>query len=246
MDYATTVDYRPDVFLDYKGYFINDINDFKFKGKTKDPDRKNIALAKFLFNKYKTPKFMDKIWYYAHKTYGHKRIDERLLYVCIATGGSLYKEYFKGFYTKNETHAFLNCRHDELDVRQAQIYAVALCESGNERNALQLAKSKILITYSDNKELIKTAIQTLVLAIDKNDVKIQSGLAQAYVYLAQFIDDERAEVAERGRTILEKEAPEQKEEDTENLEMANQAVQTINSIKSDMENLMNEIRLLTP
>ena len=95
-----------------------------------------------------------------------------------------------------------------------------------------------------DKELIKTAIQTLVLVIDKNDKKIQSGLTQAYVYLAQFIDDERAEVAERGRTILEKEAPEQKEEDTENLEIANQAVQTINSIKSDMENLMSEICLL--
>ena len=95
-----------------------------------------------------------------------------------------------------------------------------------------------------DKELIKTAIQTLVLVIDKNDEKIQNGLTQAYVYLAQFIDDERAKVAEHGRTILEKEAPEQKEEDTKNLEIANQAVQTINSIKSDMENLMSEIRLL--
>ena len=92
-----------------------------------------------------------------------------------------------------------------------------------------------------DKELIKTAIQTLVLAIDKNDEKIQNGLTQAYVYLAQFIDDERVEVAEHGRTILEQDAPEQKEE---NLEIANQAVQTINSIKSDMENLISEIRLL--
>ena len=95
-----------------------------------------------------------------------------------------------------------------------------------------------------DKELIKSAIQTLVLEIDKNNEKIQSGLAQAYVYLAQFIDDERAEIAEQGRIILENEAPKQKEEDTENLEIANQAVQTINSIKSDMENLMSEIRLL--
>ena len=95
-----------------------------------------------------------------------------------------------------------------------------------------------------DKEIIKTAIQTLVLVIDKNDEKIQNGLTQAYVYLAQFIDDEKAELAERGRTILENEAPEQKEEDTKNLEIANQAIQTINSIKSDMENLMSEIRLL--
>ena len=95
-----------------------------------------------------------------------------------------------------------------------------------------------------DKELIKSAIQTLVLAIDKNDEKIQNGLTQAYVYLAQFIDDEKAQTADLGRAILEKEVLEEKEEDTENLEIANQAVQTINSIKSDMENLMSEIRLL--
>ena len=96
-----------------------------------------------------------------------------------------------------------------------------------------------------DKELIKSAIQTLVLAIDKNDEKIQNGLTQAYVYLAQFIDDEKAATADLGRAILEKEVLEQKEEDTENLEIANQAVQTINSIKSEMENLMSEIRLLS-
>ena len=45
-----------------------------------------------------------------------------------------------------------------------------------------------------------------------------------------------------GRAILEKETPEKNVDD---LELANQAVQTINGIKSDMENLMNEIRLLT-
>lgn len=99
------------------------------------------------------------------------------------------------------------------------------------------------------KEQIKIAIQTLILAIDKNDQKIQDGLTQAYVYLAQFIDDEKVKIAEKGRIILEKETSEQNKEnaisqDTEDLELANQAVQTINGIKSDMENLMNEVRLL--
>jgi len=93
------------------------------------------------------------------------------------------------------------------------------------------------------KEQIKSAIQALLLKIDKEDQKIQDGLTQAYVYLAQFIEDEKVAEAEKGRTILEKETAEKNIED---LELANQAVQTINSIKSDMENLMNEIRLLTP
>lgn len=93
----------------------------------------------------------------------------------------------------------------------------------------------------NDKEEIKIAIQTLILTIDKSDIKIQDGLIQAYVYLAQFIEDEKVKVAENGRAILEKETS---NENAENLEAANLAVQTINGIKSDMEFLMNEIRLL--
>jgi len=102
------------------------------------------------------------------------------------------------------------------------------------------------------KEQIKTAIQALILALDnknEKDQKIQDSLTQAYVYLAQFIEDEKAKIAESGRIILEKETSKINEENindqnNEDLELANQAVQTINAIKSDMENLMNEIRLL--
>lgn len=98
------------------------------------------------------------------------------------------------------------------------------------------------------KELIKTAIQTLILTIERSDEKIHDGLTQAYVYLAQFIPDEKVKIAEKGRDILEKEKQEATSENknTEDLELANQAVQTINGIKNDMENLMNEIRLLIP
>lgn len=99
------------------------------------------------------------------------------------------------------------------------------------------------------KEQIKIAIQTLILAVDKNDKKVQDGLIQAYVYLAQFIEEEKVAIAVKGRLILEKETSEDNKEksntqNTDDLEMANQAVQTINSIKTEMENLMSEIRLL--
>lgn len=93
------------------------------------------------------------------------------------------------------------------------------------------------------KEQIKMAIQKLLLTIDEKDEKIQDGLIQAYVYLAQFIEDEKAKIAENGRKILEKETTEKNVDD---LELANQAIQTINGIKSDMENLMSEVRLLIP
>lgn len=93
------------------------------------------------------------------------------------------------------------------------------------------------------KEQIKIAIQALLLALNEPDTKIQDGLTQAYVYLAQFIEDERVTAAEKGREVLEKEST---DKNIDELELANQAVQTINGIKNDMEILMNEIRLLTP
>lgn len=97
-----------------------------------------------------------------------------------------------------------------------------------------------------DKEQIKIAIQTLVLAVDKEDKKIQEGLTQAYVYLAQFIEDEKVIIAEKGRIILERETAAENTDpkNTDDLELANNAVQTINRIKSDMENLMSEISLL--
>jgi len=102
-----------------------------------------------------------------------------------------------------------------------------------------------------DKEQIKIAIQTLILAVNKEDQKIHDGLIQAYVYLAQFIEDDKVEVAKQGRIILEKEASEQDTDstsakNTDDLELANQAVQTINRIKTEMENLMSEISLLIP
>lgn len=107
-----------------------------------------------------------------------------------------------------------------------------------------------------DKEVIKSAIQTLLLNIERSNEGIHDGLTQAYVYIAQFIPDEQVEIAERGRTILESEKlnTENTEQtvasplmsNAENLEIANQAVQTLNGIKTEMENLMNEIRLLIP
>lgn len=99
------------------------------------------------------------------------------------------------------------------------------------------------------KEQIKIAIQTLILAVDKDDNKVQEGLIQAYVFLAQFIEDEKVAIAQNGRVILERESLEENNEpsdkqNTDDLELANQAVQTINSIKTEMENLMSEIRLV--
>lgn len=134
-----------------------------------------------------------------------------------------------------------------IDIEQAEIivseYGKLL--SSTEPSLYGIAISRL--PY--DKEKIKIAIQTLILAVDKNDKKIQDSLTQAYVFLAQFIEDEKVIIAENGWAILERESSENSDkniniQDTKDLELANQAVQTINGIKNDMENLMNELRLL--
>ncbi len=134
-----------------------------------------------------------------------------------------------------------------IDIEQAEIivseYGKLL--SSTEPSLYGIAISRL--PY--DKEKIKIAIQSLILALDNKDKKIQDSLMQAYVFLAQFIADEKVIIAESGRAILEREPSESTGEnvdiqDTKDLELANQAVQTINGIKNDMENLMNEIRLL--
>lgn len=99
-----------------------------------------------------------------------------------------------------------------------------------------------------DKEVIKSAIQTLLLNIDDHECEVFQSLTQAYVYLAQFIPDEELTIAEYGRAILDASKINSTNTDIsgnqEDLELANQAIQTINSIKMDMENLMNELRLV--
>ena len=71
-----------------------------------------------------------------------KAVDFRDWFVCIGTGGSLYKDHTKGFLTKKETHAFLGASPD-LDLCQAVIYAVARCAGAMDGAALRLARSKL-------------------------------------------------------------------------------------------------------
>ena len=136
-----------------------------------------------------------------------------------------------------------------IDIEQAEIIVT---EYGKLLSSIEPSIYGIAISRLPyEKEQIKSAIQTILLAIGKNNKDIYDSLTQAYVYLAQFISDEKVNIAENGRTILEAENLDLENGDSNNrtpeeLELANQAIQTINGIKADMENLMNEIRLLVP
>lgn len=90
-----------------------------------------------------------------------------------------------------------------------------------------------------DKEQIKSAIQTLLLNLPEDSAQIRDGLVQGYVYLAQFIPDELADQALKGCKAMEIQ-----EKSAADLELANTAIRILSEIKADMENLMNEIRML--
>lgn len=69
-------------------------------------------------------------------------VDFRAWYVCVATGGSLYKDHAKGFLTKREVHFFLTCP-SALDLCQAVVYAVARAAGAACGLAQRLARSKL-------------------------------------------------------------------------------------------------------
>lgn len=115
---------------------------FKIKFKTNDLDKKILYFTKHIFCKYKTPKFFDKLL--NQKDFGSsKNIDYYDWFICLATGGSLYKEHFKYMLTKKETHAFSNCPHEEFNVKEALVYGVAFAESNNVGISKRIALSNL-------------------------------------------------------------------------------------------------------
>jgi len=85
---------------------------------------------------------------------------------------------------------------------------------------------------------IKNAIQLLLLELGTDDSKLQEGLIQGYVILAQFIPDEKTAILLQANDIFIKESI-----DKSSYNIAEQASQLINTIKLDMEELMNEVKL---
>jgi len=70
------------------------------------------------------------------------------------------------------------------------------------------------------------------------DPEIARSLAQSYVYLAQFVDDEEAATVARGQAAMQTQPPEPAE-----LPYAEQAARIINRIKLEMENLLQDVQI---
>lgn len=142
----------PDVrgdFSEYSGFFVRNADDFILKTKSKNRDKQRQEFVKHAFHLYPVPTFMFNAWEtprkrgeYVWNRYGFESIDDyRFWYICIAIGGSFYKEYGHLIFTKKECHIFLNCKHD-LSIGEAMIYAIAYAESGNIGKSLRIAKTK--------------------------------------------------------------------------------------------------------
>ena len=93
-----------------------------------------------------------------------------------------------------------------------------------------------LLPYS--KDEIKASLQTLLWVLDGTDETILNSLAQAYVYLEQFISDNKVEIVARGQAALQSADPQHSD-----WQYVNEANNIITQIKAAMEESMQDMRL---
>jgi hypothetical protein len=156
----------PSKFLDH--YCVNDPHIFKSKKKTQNLEKQFQEIINHTFHKFYVPPILRQAWDFElskKDTTGKPNfcypvsrftevistqpletrkieVDYREWYLCVTRGDSLYKKFTKHFYTKKETHLFLNCPH-QLTIEKALVYAVAKAEGANEGEAFRIASSNI-------------------------------------------------------------------------------------------------------
>jgi len=93
-----------------------------------------------------------------------------------------------------------------------------------------------LLPYS--KSEIKQAIHTLLWEIDDMDHALRNSLIQAYVYLEQFIEDNKVAIIAHGQAAIQSADPEHPD-----WHYADEANRIITKIKLDMEDAMQDMRI---
>lgn len=126
----------------FRPQFIRSEKEFVLKTKSKDRAKQLKELVRHVFHKYTVPDFMFDVWVDKNNNNIRKQFDFKKWYICVATGGSLYKEITKEFLTKKETHTFLTCSHN-INIEQTLVYSIAKCEGAIDGIALRIARSKI-------------------------------------------------------------------------------------------------------
>ena len=106
----------------------------------------------------------------------------------------------------------------------------------NNLEHVNTALPESLLPYS--KETIKQAIQNSLWELDDLDDITRNSLVQGYVFLEQFLPDEKVEILARGQAAIQSADPEH-----EDWQFADQANQIVTDIKVAMENAMQDMRI---
>jgi hypothetical protein len=132
---------------EYHDYFVRPLDNFVLKTKSSNTYKQLLQLVRYAFGKYPVPKILDQAWIPVAERERNlnvgARFDYRKWYICVATGGSLYKTHAKNILTKKEVHNFLNSP-SHLSLNQALYYSVAKSAGGTDTTAFRIARSKIL------------------------------------------------------------------------------------------------------
>ena len=131
--------------------------------KTKSTGEIATSMAAHFFARFRTQPHLDAVWADAQakieehltneKKYNREptprfirhddnELERKLYYICVAQGGSLHKEYTRGFFTRSETHWFINAP-GALGFGDAHWYAIARGYGGGLGRALKIAKTKL-------------------------------------------------------------------------------------------------------
>ena len=155
-------------FVAYSGQFVRQPDTFVLRTRSDHRAKQALEMARHLFGRFRVPRVLEGAWSAyvqepqqdrpALPRYGRgnqdirrgqgpanpnfRTTDFRAWYVCVATGGSLYKEHTKALLTKKETFLFLGAP-PVLDMCQSVVWAVARAAGATDGDAQRLARSKI-------------------------------------------------------------------------------------------------------
>ena len=161
-----------DEFEPYQARFVRSPDTFVLRTRSDHREKQVLEMARHLFGRFRVPRVLEQAWGayleespsvraqplprrwrqgqddraaardQAGRNPNLQHLDFRAWFVCVATGGSLYKEHTKGFLTKKETHFFLGAPVS-LDLCQAVVYAVARGAGAVDGAAQRLARSRL-------------------------------------------------------------------------------------------------------
>lgn len=180
----------------YRNLTLRDLKDFTLKTKSKDKDKQLVEAVRFAFGKYSVAQALTNVWRSNEGNWNLRKFDDesknllkadlRLWYICVATGGSLYKEHAKPFLSKKEVHYFINCNYD-IRPNQALCYAVAKAVAEKDEGiCLKISRSKLQEKTLDDfwKSVIRFFAQNPTITLNQvND-------------LADYLDNRRRENAQ--------------------------------------------------